>query len=164
VIEETAVVTRCDDDGFALVETERKSSCGSCSATGVCGTSALSKVFGNKRSVIKALNPIGVGPGDKVVVGLQESAMVNVSVMFYLVPIVAMIFSAIFAQSAAGWMGFSNVELFSILGGLLGLTGGLYLSRLFSERVRHDERYQAVILRRADKVKVEFTSGPVPPQ
>ncbi len=163
MIEETAVVTRCDD-GFAFVETERKSACGSCSATGVCGTSALSKVFGNKRSVVKALNPIGAGPGDNVVVGLQESALVNASLMFYLVPIVAMILAAIFAKTASEWMGFSSAELFSVLGGLLGLTGGLYLSRRFSERVSNDERYQAVILRYADKVKVSFTSDPISPQ
>ncbi len=157
MIEENAVITRCDDDGFAFVETERKSACGGCSATGVCGTSALSKVFGNKRSVVKALNPIGAGPGDNVVVGLQESALVNASLMFYLVPIVAMILTAIFAQAAAGWMGAARVELFSMLGGLFGLTGGLYLSRRFAERLSHDERYQAVILRYADKVKVDFS-------
>ncbi len=163
MIEEMAVVIRCED-GYAFVETEPKSACGSCSATGVCGTSALSKVLGNKRSAVKALNPIGAEPGDNVVVGVQEPALVNTSLMFYLVPIVTMILTAIFTQEIARWMGSSSVELFSMLGGLLGLTGGLYLSRRFAERVSRDERYQAVILRYANKVKVNFTSDPISPQ
>jgi sigma-E factor negative regulatory protein RseC len=155
VIEENATVTRCDGE-FAEVETERKSSCGSCSATGVCGTAALAKVFGNRPSIVRVLNPIGAKPGDNVVVGIQESVLVRVSFVFYMIPIVGLIAGAIAGQSMALRFGSSGVELISIIGGLLGLMFGLYLVRRFSIRTATDERYRAVILRRAEQVKVDF--------
>ncbi len=155
MIEETATVTRCDGE-FAEVETERKSSCGGCNASGVCGTAALSKVFGNRRTVVRVFNPIGALPGDHVIVGLPESVLVRVSFVFYVIPILGLIAGAIIGQSVALKLGSSAVELISIISGLLGLTIGLYLVRRFAARTATDEQYRAVILRQAGKVKIDF--------
>jgi sigma-E factor negative regulatory protein RseC len=155
VIEENATVTRCDGE-FAEVETEPKSSCGSCSASGVCGTAALAKVFGNRRNRVRVLNPIGALPGDQVVVGLQESALARVSFVFYMVPIIGLFAGAIMGQSVGLRFGSSNAELISIMGGLLGLIFGFFLVRVFSQRTATDDQYRAVILRQAGKMKVDF--------
>ena len=156
VIEETAVVLSCDNSEFAYVEVHPKSSCGGCSASGVCGTAALSKVFGNKPTVTRVYNTLGVKPGVRVVIGIHEKALSRISVMFYLVPLIALIILALLGQSLATWLGFTAQEPFTILSGLVGLMVGLYLTRRFSERVNRDERYQPVMLRYADSSTVEL--------
>jgi sigma-E factor negative regulatory protein RseC len=155
VIEERAVVISCSGE-FADIETERKSSCGGCSANGVCGVGVLAKVFGRRRSIVQVINSIGAKEGDRVIVGLQDGALVRGSFVFYIVPILTMIAGAILSDIFAGRMGLTTTEPFSILGGLLGLMLGLFLARRFSEMVSTDERYRVVMLRHEHKnVSVE---------
>ncbi len=157
MIEETAVVTACDGE-FAQVRAERHSACGGCSASGVCGTAALAKLVGQRHFLLRVLNPLGVHPGERVVIGLQEAALARASIAAYLVPILAMILFAILGQELAVRLNFTATEPASILGGLLGLSGGLYWLREFANRISHDKRYQSMILRRADMVSVSVSS------
>jgi sigma-E factor negative regulatory protein RseC len=156
VIEESAVVISCTGE-FADIETERKSSCGGCSANGVCGVGVLAKVFGRRRSIVRVVNSINAKEGDRVIVGLQDGALVRGSFVFYIVPILTMIAGAIFSDMFAVWVGLTTTEPFSIFGGLLGLMFGLLLARRFSETVSTDERYRVVMLRHEHQsVNVKF--------
>jgi len=155
VIEEQALVTRCEG-AFAQVETQRSSSCGSCSAKSACGTAALAKVLGSRRSIVRVLNPIDARPGDQVVIGLEESALTRTSFIFYMVPLLALILGAIVAQWIGGQLGIVNTEPVAIAGGLFGLLGGLLGVRRYAESVRHDLRQQPVILRRSGEFEIHF--------
>ncbi len=148
MIEEQATVSLVDGE-FAEVETERASACGSCSAKGACGTSLLSKVFGSKHSHVRVLNPVGAQAGDRVIVGLDESALLKGSFLFYIVPLLFMFVLAMAGQWLAQHYFFLAAEPFSIAGGLLGLLAGLVWLRARS--VHHNKNYQAVILRRLNK-------------
>ncbi len=156
MIEESGTVIKCDGE-FADVETERKSSCGGCSATGVCGTAVLAKVFGNRRSIVRVVNSIAANEGDRVVVGLQDGALIRASLVFYIVPILGMLAGAILGEAVAEKLGLIMMEPFSIIGGLLGLISGFMFARRFSDRVRNDERYRVVMLRHENRsVAVEL--------
>lgn len=153
MIEENAIVTAIHGE-FAQVETQRQSSCGSCEAKSSCGTSALAKVFGNRRNLVEVLNPIGAVPGDRVVVGLDESALTRASLVFYMLPLFSLLVSAIFGQWLAELLNFKSTEPLSIFCGLLGLLSGLYWLKGFARRNRRNSTFQAIILRHANRVQI----------
>lgn len=140
MIEEHAVVVATEGE-FAWLETERKSTCGSCAVRKGCGTGALANVVGKKLTRVVALNGVGAQAGDRVVVGIDEASLVRGSLAVYALPLLALFVGALLGQvwlQEAGAMG----------GGLAGLLAGLAWLRRFSRRCRTDPRFQPVILRR----------------
>ena len=53
------------EDGYAWIETEPASACGSCAAGRGCGTSALAKLFGHRPAPLRVANSINAGIGDR---------------------------------------------------------------------------------------------------
>jgi len=159
VIEETALILSCDGE-YADIETKPQGSCGGCASSAVCGTGVFSKVFGNRKTVVRVINSLRAKPGEQVVIGLQESALSRVSMVFYLVPILAMILFAILGQEMALRLDIVPQDPLAILGGAIGLFAGLWLVRMFSRTVQEDSRYQPVMLRLATSEKVAFNRDP----
>ncbi len=146
MIEERAVVVALEGD-FAWVATQRKSACDGCSVKKGCGTGALSKVVGKRANRIRVLNRIGARVDEVVVVGIEESALVNGSLALYAVPIVTMLASALIAQ----WLlSTADGEGWVILSALAGFFAGFSWVKSFSRRVAYDERYQPIVLRLAN--------------
>lgn len=155
MIEETGLVVALDGD-FAYVETERKTSCQSCSVNKGCGTHTLSKVLGQKATRVKALNPLGIGINEIVVVGLDEDALVKGSLAVYSIPVISMLLFALVAQ----WLvGSAEGEGWIVLSALFGLMLGFYWLKGFSAKISEDKRYQPVILQRqpTDVSVIEFS-------
>lgn len=159
MIEETALILNCEGE-YADIETKPQSSCGGCASSGVCGTGVFSKVFGNRKTVVRVVNSLKAKPGDQVIIGLQESALSRVSMVFYMVPLISMILLAVLGQEMAISLGYASYDPFAILGGGIGLFTGLWLVRIFSKRVQEDARYQPVMLRFATSEKVAFDIKP----
>ncbi|WP_428610662.1 SoxR reducing system RseC family protein [Sedimenticola sp.] len=153
MIEESAIVTATHGE-FAQVETQRATSCGSCGAKSACGTSALAKVLGNRRNLVEVLNPIGAKAGERVIVGLDESALTRASFFFYIVPLFSLLLSSMLGKWVAIKIGFVSTEPLSIISGLLGLLIGLVWLRSFAFKTKRNSAYQAVILRRAGSIHV----------
>lgn len=147
MIEETAQVVQCQDD-FAWVETSRKSACDSCSVNKGCGTGAISKVFGEKRSRLKVINKIHADVGDSVLIGINESALLMGSFLVYLLPIISLLGFALLGELMARQLLIENSDLLSILFGLFGLVLAMWWVRRKTANQEHANRYQAVILRR----------------
>lgn len=158
MIEEQAMVVSIEGE-FAMVETSRAHACGPCGAKSMCGVSALAKFLGKRRSAVKVRNPIGAGPGDRVVVGLDESVLTTGSFVIYIVPLLTLVMFAVAGQWLAGALGFESVEPMAIAGGLLGLWLGLSAARRYTFRTGRDDRYHAVILRREAEVTIVFNTG-----
>ncbi len=159
MIEETALILNCEGE-YADIETKPQSSCGGCSSSGVCGTGVFSKVLGNRTTAIRIINSINAKPGDQVVIGLQESALSRVSMIFYLVPILSMILLALLGQEISISYGYMSHDPSAIFGGAVGLFAGLWFVRVFSKRIYGDSRYQPVMLRFATSEKVVFDTKP----
>lgn len=119
MIEEEAVVTKVD--GRAIwVEKFHKSACGSCSQG--CGTSLVARMMGDNKPVclrIEADDPLA--PGDRVVIGVEEGAMVSGSFIVYLLPLFFLFGGAVLGKLLADQGVFSSVDTGSIAGGLAGL-------------------------------------------
>ena len=156
MIEESARVI-ASEEGFAIVETQTRAACGACNTEHSCSTSVLSGLFKRRENRLKVLNPIHATPGQRVVIGLQERALVTVSLATYLLPLVCLIMFSLAAQEAVDYWHWSHQELSSIVGGLFGLIVGLGFLRRFSKRSRNNPDYQAVILRQDYSQPVQFS-------
>jgi len=142
VIEETVQVYAAEGETAWVELIQRKTSCGQCVAQSGCGTSVLSKVLGRKPLRLAALNPIGAKPGDRVVIGVRDDALVRGSVAVYLVPLLAMLAAAVIGDALAP----AN-DLAVALAGISGLAAGFGWVHLFGRRAAADSRYRPVILR-----------------
>lgn len=146
MIEESGEVVGLEN-GFAWVEAERNSTCGTCTVRQGCGTSAIARVLGQRRVRIRVLNHIDARIGDRVVIGISESSLVRGSLAVYAVPLVAL-FAGALAGSSLGAALFDNAsEAAGIGGALAGLAAGLAWLRYFSRKTDRDAAYQPVVLR-----------------
>lgn len=150
MIEETAIVVDINDDGV-WVETQRKSACSSCSVNKGCGTSALSKVVGNRSNRVRVISPVDVSIGESVVIGIKESALVRGSFAVYMIPLILMFWLALLGEWLAQQYLWSE-GLTSMLGGLLGLVLGFLWLKRYSRKIRNDDRFQPVILHKQNEV------------
>lgn len=143
MIEENGVVVDLKGE-WAVVEPASSGGCSSCSASGGCGTASLARFFGQRKQQHYAHNPINAKPGDQVVMGLEEKALLTSSLMMYLVPLLAMIMGAIFFSQ---WFAESlqGQDAAALVGSVVGLTSGLGLAKFLSLRMR--ERFYPIITR-----------------
>ena len=148
MIEETGRVVSIRGE-MAEVETQRRSVCGHCSADGACGTSQIARYVGNRRLLVQTYNPIGAKPGDQVIIGVPDGALLEAAFFAYLIPLVVMIGGAMAGAGIAGLVGPAYEQPMSVLGGLSGLAAAIaWLPRLLRSR-RPGEDKRPKILRRA---------------
>ncbi len=152
MIEESAVVVEAGD-GYAWVETRRRSACGACSASEGCGATTLAKVWGERRTRVRALSTLSLRPGDAVIVGLAEGALLHGSLLVYLLPLALLLAGALLGQAAFAGAGEEPV----ILAGAVGLGLGFLAARVVSRRLRSDARFQPVVMRRLDAAPMVAT-------
>lgn len=147
MIEENARVIAIEGK-TAWVETQRQSTCGSCSAKNSCGSSLLERFVGQRSSRLSVSLEAKVKVGDEVVLGLEESSLLRGSFAMYMMPLLLMLFVAVISEVLlpASWLA---SETASILGGLAGLGLGLFGLKAYAKRALIDGRFRPVILRRA---------------
>lgn len=156
MLEAEGVIVKIGQDGV-FVETSRASACGSCSSKEGCGTSTLSQLLGSKSSSFRVLNPIGAALGERVVIGLEESALLKSSLLVYLVPLAFLMAGAILG----GWLAPVHLKDVYAVGGLLiGLVLGFVALRWINGSAGAKRQYQPVILRRVfSQNVVKFAGG-----
>ena len=115
MIEEIGVICAIEHHNsqqVVLVETQIKSTCGSCEAQSNCGTGAIAKVFASKRETLRfRLNEM-VEVGQKVSLGIPEENLLKASALVYCLPLFALVLSALVGQTilpligliAEGWL------------------------------------------------------------
>ena len=144
MIEERAVVAEASQ-GYAWLEIRRQTACGGCHVGDGCGTAALAKIWTGQRVRVRALSGLPLRPGDEVIVGLADGALLRGALPAYLLPLALLFAGAILGQAAFAFAGEAPV----VLSGALGLGLGFVAVRALSRRFRDDARYQPVVLRRA---------------
>ncbi len=157
MIEERGEVTAVNPP-YAMVVTQRRSSCGSCSTKG-CGTGALSELFAVRSQDMKVLNPIDARVGEQVVLGLEESALLRGSLAVYIVPILLMIAGGVLGEMMAPALAIQTSEYISLPASFAGLAAGFFWVRRFGRRMLNDHRFMAVILRRVEAMP--FHGSPI---
>ncbi len=117
MITEQAVVTRRVGNRVE-VELERGSACGSCELSQGCGTGAIGRLLGRRSKPLLLENENRLQPGDRIKLGLQEAALVKLSLLAYGVPLLSMLLAGLLAAAAAlpeGWI--AAVSIFGFAAG-----------------------------------------------
>jgi len=166
MIEEQAIVV-INEGRYVWVNTQRQSSCGHCSVKNGCGTQVLSKVLGNKIAYVRCLNTLKVHSvdkytdlktGDRVLIGLEESALLGGSLLMYLLPLIVMIvFGGIAVFMAKLWWP-EATDLFAVLASLSGLFSGLYFSHYFAKKNTIENQFEPKILKKLPEKEWLFKS------
>lgn len=157
MIETQAVVVRVEG-AVAFVQAERKSSCSGCSESS-CGTSVLANFFGQQQPQYRARNDVGAKVGDRVVVGMNETALFQGTLLLYLLPLALLFIGAVLGASLAATA--ESRDGYAVAGAALGLVAGFVWLKTFSAKIGAGGKYQPVILSRVVDVPlrpVEFGS------
>ncbi|TDP00493.1 SoxR reducing system RseC family protein [Marinomonas balearica] len=140
MIEESGTVLAVED-GFADVETIRTSSCESCRARHGCGHHTIAKVTNSNRMQMKAIAPIPVQVGQKVVVGIPEDTLLQASMWMYAIPLLGLMLGATIPSL------FTDNTFFPIFLACIGFAGGLYLAKRKSQKETDNPNFYPKILR-----------------
>jgi sigma-E factor negative regulatory protein RseC len=138
---ETAQVIAVEGD-HAWVETQRKSTCGSCAVQKGCGTSVLAKVLGNRTSRIRVINSIGATAGDMVVIGVEDGMLVRTSFAVYAMPLILLLLGGVGGGMLADALQWQSGEGATTVGGVLGLALGFLWLRRYTRAITLDARHQ----------------------
>lgn len=145
MITEEAKIVSVEDDAVWVLS-QHKTSCGSCAVKSGCGQGLLAQ-FGVNPSMLRVAvnNNHGLHLNDWIVIGLNEEAMVKLSLFVYMLPLA---FLLIFSATAQYFNANDGVTL---LAGLIGfLTAGFFIS-FASKRQQNNPDYQAVFVSLAKK-------------
>lgn len=112
MIETPARITRVDG-ATAWVVSEAPTSCGACAGKG-CGSSVFNRLWHPHTPEYAVANPIAAQPGEAVVVGMPDGALLGAAGSAYLLPLLALVLGAALGQALGG-------EPASVVGGLSGL-------------------------------------------
>jgi sigma-E factor negative regulatory protein RseC len=137
--QEASVVGLSGDDARGAIQ--RQTACGGCAAKTGCGTSVVASLFPQRQQTLRLPNTQQARVGDRILVGLPETALQRASLLLYGIPLVLLLCGAVLGQIWAG------TEPMAILGGLSGVTLGLLLVRRLTRHARMASM-QPVMLRR----------------
>lgn len=137
---ERGIVTRLDAE-TAWVKTSRTSACKSCSSRGSC------QVAENGQEMeVEALNAANAKVGDRILLSIESSALLKVSFLLYIFPVLLMLLGAIAGEKLAPLFGVSG----SLLSALLGFSSfgvAFVLIRLSHLRMARKDCYRPRIVR-----------------
>lgn len=149
MIEQIATVVELEGDA-AWVETQRHSACGACAMNKGCGAGLFAKAFRFSSPRLKVQHTQDIEVGDRVVIGVDEQALVRGSFAAYIMPILFMLGFAMLGEAL-----FADVltsvapDVIGLLSGMAGLAAGLMWLKRHSRNIGDDRRYQPLILQKA---------------
>lgn len=150
MIEENGRVVAVEDDAV-WVETVRQSTCQSCSARQGCGHSLLERDRAGARArVLARVDGHRLNPGDQVVVGIPEGALMKGALMVYLLPLVLLFAGALLGAWISG-----PAQTLAAPFGVAGLLAGFLVNRWHSLAHRDGSSWQPRVLRVLPDVVVQ---------
>ncbi|OGT15569.1 MAG: Fis family transcriptional regulator [Gallionellales bacterium RIFCSPHIGHO2_02_FULL_57_16] len=132
------------EGNMAWLIPEPGSSCGGCSSAAACGSKGIGTVASRlEKRRFQLVNDAGLSVGERVVVGINENAVLRASVTAYVIPLATLLSAGALAQSVAG-------NDFVTMGAMLsGLVLGLWLSRIRAARLMERGELAPRFIRRA---------------
>lgn len=144
---ETPAVVILAEGDYALVESEPGAGCGRCDSTNGCARASLGKLFCSAPRRFRVTNGVGARPGERVVLGVEDGAVIRSASAVYGLPLALLMAGA--AVGAALGDAPGTRDLYALAGAAAGLLAGLATGRGIDARSRVDPRFLPRILRRA---------------
>lgn len=151
MIEETGTVVAIEGD-YAWIETQVKTTCGSCKASETCPTSTVAKAFSPKPEHIKLAVPCRLVPGQQVKIGITENALLRASAMVYVVPLLLLMIT----QIALQWLLPALHELVAFGAAILAALGGFWWASRYAKNDCHQDKFAPVFLGATQKGVVTY--------
>jgi len=126
MIEETATVISSDTKKI-IIETQKKTSCGTCSVNKTCGTGIISTYLKPKTTEFTIKNTVNAKVGDTIVVGINERVFLFGSFLMYILPLLFILCFALLGDFIVNQYNFVHAEFIVIV--MSGL--GFILSFIF---------------------------------
>lgn len=130
--------------GHAWVACRRQVDCARCAQGRGCGGGLLGRLLGDRLHKVRAATrDLPVSPGDRVLIGLDEDAVLRAAAAVYLVPLLGAL-----GGGVAGAAVVPGSEPAAIAAAAAGLLAGLGWARGYSRRHETDARFHPVVLER----------------
>jgi sigma-E factor negative regulatory protein RseC len=139
MIEELATVVKVKNHQV-WVNPQISSGCGACMQKTSCTSSIVGQFF--KPRIIEVDSSFPLVVGDKVMVTIDESLLLNASLLLYLFPLIAMFIGAGVAE------GLSNVESYVVTAGLGSLVSALALLHISQKTWLSSYCVKAVVVKK----------------
>ena len=130
MITEHAVVTHCDGKRVEI-RLQRDSACGHCELNQGCGTGAIGRLLGHRSKPLVIESDQQLKPGDRLVVGMPESAVVTASLSVYGLPLAGMIVAGLAADL------YNLADTWVAIAAFTGLFAGVKLASRRARRLEH---------------------------
>lgn len=125
----------------AWVKTSRSSACEGCASRGAC------QQQGDSREVeVEALNEAGAHVGDRILLQVASAALLKISFLLYVFPILLMLFGAAIGQQMGPVLQV-NASGLSVLMGILFFALAFFFLRKRSNRLAQKSEYRPRIIR-----------------
>ena len=154
MIEETVLVTKASSD-IAWVQVERQSECGKCSAKSGCGTNMLSGYFDKRQKQLPIKNSLNVAAGERVIVGIDEGALVSSALSVYLLPLIIAFISAALASNLFTSVSLQQNELISIFSAIVGFAVTIVFIKRYYKSKHVEAKLQPTMLRKVPAVPLQ---------
>jgi len=137
---ERGIVTRLDAQ-TAWVKTSRTSACKACTSRDSCQMAE-----NGQEMEVEALNAANAKIGDHILLSVESSALLKVSFLLYIFPVLLMLLGAIAGEKLAALFAV-DASLLSALLGFFSFGVAFVLIRLTHQRLARKECYQPRIVR-----------------
>lgn len=151
MIEERALVVALEGEQ-ALLEIVRDQPCGLCGQSRGCGGALWSRLLRRRDRVFRAENRLNAQVGDLVVVGMDESAVLRGATLAYGMPLMLLLAGAMLGSAA--FFPVMPQDAAAALGGVAGLSGGLFWLRRQAASAIDNSRFRPIVLRAAEAGRV----------
>jgi sigma-E factor negative regulatory protein RseC len=122
-------------DGMAKVKASRHNDCENC---GSCP--------GNAAIVLDVVDPLGVKPGQRVLIAIQETDMLKSAFIVYMLPLIAIFAGAVLGGYLAGLLALDALW-FQVGGGGIAFVVAVFYIKYFDRSTRENVKKQPVIIR-----------------
>ncbi len=149
MIEESATVVAIENDNIT-VTSELKSTCSGCKQIDNCGSGQVAKAFPQKQLSLTVKSTIPLQLGDKVIIGLSESALLSSAWQVYLLPLFGLLSAAWLGE----WLVNNNIlghEFYAIIFAVVGGYAGFLLAKQQQSKLHKCAELAPKIIRRQNQ-------------
>jgi len=134
-------VSSINQDGWAMVVTEKGDACSNCESSQFCHSLADCS-----RIETRVINRASAGIGDRVIISLDSSSVFKSAMILYILPTLSLFIGAIGGSGFHKYLGFGETRA-AIVFGFGGLILGFTIAFLISKRQRVVSKLTPVITR-----------------
>ena len=134
-------VSSINQDGWAMVVTEKGDACSNCESSQFCHSLADCS-----RIESRVINRASAGVGDRVIISLDSSSVYKSAMILYILPTLSLFIGAIGGSGFHKYLGFGETGA-AIVFGFGGLIFGFTIAFLISKRQRVVSKLTPVITR-----------------